>query len=157
MRTLQINKRMTMYSSDNSRDILIVLTWMPLMWSFASDGRYQDLFAWFKKKKKSSKIFFSWNYGIPLQLKPFLYFPSFSTILPFKTNFIKTCTRMFFCWENAVVQHFCRFPLICWRRSLFGILDTKHFGGKISIWLGTWIRRAVFDLWCAGWSHSCKS
>ena len=47
------------------------------------------------KKGEIIKNIFSRNYGIPLQIKPFLYFPSFSTILPFKTNFIKTCTRIF--------------------------------------------------------------
>ena len=132
LRTLQINKRMTMYSSDNSCDILIILNLNAINVIFCQWWSLSGFVCLIFRKEIIENIH-SWNCGIPLQLKSFLYFLSFSTILPVKTNFIKIFTRIFFGWEYAKVQHFCRFPLICWRHihSLFGSYQTfsgaKHF------------------------------
>ena len=144
MRTLQINKRMTMYSSDNSRDILIVLTWMPLMWSFASDGHYQDLFAWFRKRRNHQKYFFMklWytiaietfsilsfffnNFAIQDQFHKNLYKDVFllgkrcgTTFLPVSTNLLET-------------QPFWDFGYQTFRRQNLNI--TGYLNSKSSFW-----------------------
>ena len=79
------------------------------MWSFASDGHYQDLFAWFKKRRNHQKYFFheimvyhsNWNlfYTFLLfqQFHKNLYKDVFllgkrcgTTFLPVSTNLLET-------------------------------------------------------------------
>ena len=130
-----------------ARTILVTFwlfwTWMPLMWSFASDGHYRGLFAWFLEKK-SSKIFIHEIMAYHCNWNLFYTFFLFQQFLP--VQFYTNLHKDLFCWENAVIQHFCRVPLICRRHihstAFLGAWIPNIFGRKTSL---------TANLYCCFW------
>ena len=65
------------------------------MWSFASDGHYQGLFAWFKKRRNRQKyVFMKLWYTIAIETFSILSF--FFNNFAIQDQFLKNLSKMFF-------------------------------------------------------------
>ena len=136
--TLQINKRRTMYSSDNSCDILIIFNLNAINVIFCQWWSLSGFVCLILKK--IIKNIFSWN----CNWNRFYTFFLFQQFLP--VQFYTNLHKDLFCWENAVIQHFCRVPLICRRHihstAFLGAWIPNIFGRKTSL---------TANLYCCFW------